>query len=98
MTALKAGARHVTAVERWLYLSSAAQEALIANGFSPDTFSVVYKRHTDLALIRDVPIVCNLLICDIMDEGAAGFRVRSRTQIDKLYLYKSENPIKSNDV
>lgn len=71
MTALKAGARHVTAVERWLYLSSAAQEALVANGFPQENFTVVYKRPTDLALIRDVPVVCNLLICDIMDEGVA---------------------------
>ena len=72
MTALKAGARHVTAVERWLYLSSATQAAFTANGFPSEDFSVVYKRPTDLALIRDVPVVCNLLICDIMDEGAAG--------------------------
>lgn len=72
MTAIKAGARHVTAVERWLYLSSTAQQALLANGFPQENFAVVYKRPTDLALIRDVPVVCNLLICDIMDEGAGG--------------------------
>lgn len=76
MTALKAGARHVTSVERWLYLSSAAQQALPANGFKPESFKVVYKRPTDLALIRDVPVVCNLLICNIMDEGGLpGLRV-----------------------
>ncbi len=33
--------------------------------------TVVYKRPTDLALRADVPVVCNLLLADIMDEGAA---------------------------
>ena len=69
MTALRAGARHVTAVERWLYLSAATHDALSANGFDRRSFDVVYKRPTDLALLRDVPVVCNLLIADIMDEG-----------------------------
>lgn len=32
--------------------------------------AVVYKRPTDLALRADVPVVCNLLLADIMDEGA----------------------------
>ncbi len=71
MTALRAGARHVTAVERWLYLSATAHDALTANGFDRRAFDVVYKRPTDLALLRDVPVVCNLLIADIMDEGAS---------------------------
>jgi len=31
--------------------------------------AVVYKRPTDLALRADVPVVCNLLLADIMDEG-----------------------------
>jgi hypothetical protein len=30
---------------------------------------VVYKRPTDLALREDVPVVCNLLLADIVDEG-----------------------------
>lgn len=30
---------------------------------------VVYKRPSDLALLRDVPICCNLLVCDMFDEG-----------------------------
>lgn len=30
---------------------------------------VVYKRPTDLALKTDVPVVCNLLLADIVDEG-----------------------------
>ena len=40
MTALKAGARHVTAVERWLYLSATAHDALTANGFDRRAFDV----------------------------------------------------------
>lgn len=31
MTALRAGAHHVTAVERWLYLALACKESLAAN-------------------------------------------------------------------
>ena len=30
--ALRAGAKHVTAVERWLYLSLATKQSLVANG------------------------------------------------------------------
>lgn len=30
---------------------------------------MVYKRATDLKLKEDVPIVCNLLIANILDEG-----------------------------
>ena len=67
--ALDEGATHVTAVERWLYLSLACQQTLQANGFSRDSYTVVYKRPTDLALQRDVPNICNLLLCDMMDEG-----------------------------
>ena len=78
MTALRAGARHVTAVERWLYLSATAHDALTANGFDRRAFDVVYKRPTDLALLRDVPVVCNLLIADIMDEGT-GMRSACRS-------------------
>ena len=59
----------MTAVERWLYLSLACKESLVANKFPTDRYKVVYKRPTDLALIQDVPIVCNLLICNIFDEG-----------------------------
>ena len=32
LMALRSGARHVTAVERWLYLSLAAKQSLVANG------------------------------------------------------------------
>lgn len=32
LMAVRAGARHVTAVERWLYLSLAAKQSFIANG------------------------------------------------------------------
>ena len=44
--------------------------AQVANNFSEDRFSVIYKRPTDLALLKDVPICCNILICDMFDEGA----------------------------
>ena len=69
MMALRTGAYHVTAVERWLYLSLACKESLVANKFDPNRYKVVYKRATDLALVQDVPIICNLLICNIFDEG-----------------------------
>ena len=70
MMALDAGAYHVTAVERWLYLSLACKESLTANGFQEGSFKVIYKRPTDLTLKQDVPILCNLLLCDMLDEGA----------------------------
>lgn len=44
MMALKAGAHHVIAVERWLYLGLAAREALLANGFTEDKFQVRFLR------------------------------------------------------
>ncbi|BDA48465.1 Protein arginine N-methyltransferase 7 [Coccomyxa sp. Obi] len=69
MMALRAGAEHVTAVDRWLYMALACKESLVANNFSEDHFSVIYKRPTDLAIIKDVPICCNILICDMFDEG-----------------------------
>lgn len=69
MMALREGAHHVTAVERWLYLAMACKEALVANGFAEDRYDVIYKRPTDLALLKDVDICCNLFICDIFDEG-----------------------------
>ena len=69
MAALDAGAHHVTAVERWLYLSLTCKETLKLNGFEEDRFKVIYKRPTDLRLQTDVPIFCNLLLCDILDEG-----------------------------
>ena len=71
MVAMDAGAHHVTAVERWLYLSLACKESLTTNGFAEDRFKVVYKRPTDLSLKQDVPILCNLMLCDILDEGEA---------------------------
>lgn len=69
MLALRAGAHHVTAVERWLYLALACKECMLANEFSEEQLKVVYKRATDLKLKEDVPIVCNLLIANILDEG-----------------------------
>ena len=61
--------KHVTCVDRWLYLAMSAKEVLLANGYTDDDAKVVYKRPTDLALIRDVPCACNLLVCDILDDG-----------------------------
>ncbi|KAK9825810.1 hypothetical protein WJX74_009582 [Apatococcus lobatus] len=86
MMALRAGAHHVTAAERWLYLSLACKEALVANKFPADRHKVVYKRPTDLALIQDVPIVCNLLICNIFDEGllTCGLIPAVRHSLDNL--------------
>ncbi|KAL4424877.1 hypothetical protein ABPG77_002100 [Micractinium sp. CCAP 211/92] len=69
MLALRAGAHHVTAVERWLYLALACKQCMLANEFSEERLKVVYKRATDLKLKEDVPIVCNLLIANILDEG-----------------------------
>ena len=40
------------------------------SGITDDRATVVYKRPTDLALLKDVAICCNLLVCDIMDDGA----------------------------
>jgi len=70
MTALQAGAHHVTAVERWLYLSLACKETLGRNVAQPERYEVVY---TDLGLgpKKDVLICCNLLVCDMFDEGDA---------------------------
>lgn len=67
--ALKAGAYHITCVERWLYLSLACKETLEANGVDDDNYNVIYKRPTDLELHKDVKICCNLLLCEIFDEG-----------------------------
>ena len=39
-------------------------------GIPDDRATVVYKRPTDLALLKDVAVCCNLLVCDIMDDGA----------------------------
>ena len=69
MMALDAGAHHVTAVERWLYLSLACKQTLQLNGVSSEAYKVIYKRPTDLALQHDVPNYCNLLLCDILDDG-----------------------------
>ena len=80
MTAMDAGAHHVTAVERWLYLSLACKESLTTNGFTEDRFKVVYKRPTDLSLKQDVPILCNLLLCDMLDEGEACLSFVSRQE------------------
>lgn len=81
MAALDAGAHHVTAVERWLYLSLTCKETLKLNGFDEDRFKVIYKRPTDLKLQTDVPILCNLLVCDILDEGEVTSVLRSASPV-----------------
>lgn len=88
MLALKHGAHHVTATERWLYLAMATKENLLNNGYSDDQVKVVYKRPTDLALLRDVPISCNVCVCDVFDDGllSSGIIPAVRHALDKLLL------------
>jgi len=88
MLALKHGAHHVTATERWLYMAMATKENLLNNGFTDDQVKVVYKRPTDLALLRDVPISCNLCICDVFDDGllSSGIIPTMRHALDQLLL------------
>lgn len=45
-------------------------QVLIANAVPAEQYKVVYKRPSDLALGKDVPICCNILLCDMLDEGA----------------------------
>ena len=71
--ALKAGARHVTAAERWLYMALACKETLVENSIEEEKYSVVYKRPTDLKIKEDVPVCCNLLVANILDEGKPDF-------------------------
>ncbi|GAX85622.1 hypothetical protein CEUSTIGMA_g13037.t1 [Chlamydomonas eustigma] len=69
MVALKAGALHVTCVERWMYMAQSCREVLVHNGASLEDFKVVCKRPCDLTS-EDVPIPPNLVIaCDLIDEG-----------------------------
>ena len=41
----------------------------VANGFSEEQYKVIYKRPSDLAVKSDVPVCCNVLVCDMPDEG-----------------------------
>lgn len=41
----------------------------VANGFPEDMYKVIYKRPSDLSLKADVPVCCNILVCDMFDEG-----------------------------
>jgi type III protein arginine methyltransferase len=54
VTALHAGARHVTAAERWLYLALATKEAMVENEIKEESYSVIYKRPTDLKIKEDL--------------------------------------------
>jgi hypothetical protein len=41
----------------------------VANGFAEEQYKVIYKRPSDLAVKSDVPVCCNVLVCDMPDEG-----------------------------
>ena len=69
MEALRAGAHHVVACDRWLYLAMACKESLLANGYGDDQVTVVYKRPTDLRVLRDVPVACNVCVNEMFDDG-----------------------------
>ena len=88
LLALRHGARHVTAAERWLYMALSSNEHLKANGITPEQAKVVYKRPTDLTLGADVPVVCNVLICDMLEDGllSAGLIPACRHALAKLML------------
>ena len=88
LMALQHGARHVTVAERWLYMALNAKEVLDTNGVEPEAMRVVYKRPTDLALRTDVPVACNLVVCDILDDGllSAGIIMACRHALAKLAL------------
>ncbi len=88
LLALRHGARHVTAAERWLYMALSCKESLVANGIGDDQATVVYKRPTDLTLGADVPVVCNILVCDMLEDGllSAGLIPACRHALAKLML------------
>ena len=41
----------------------------MSNSIPAEQYSVVYKRPTDLRAGKDVPICCNIVVCDMLDEG-----------------------------
>ena len=86
--ALRAGAHHVVAADRWLYHAMAAKENLLNNGFGDDQVKVVYKRPTDLAMLRDVPVSCNVCVNDVLEDGllAAGLVPSFRHAHDRLLM------------
>lgn len=89
LLALRHGARHVTAVDRWLYLAMASKESFKANGAPEERTAVVYKRPTDLLLGPDVPVSCNVLLLDgLIDDGllSSGLLPAIRHARDKLLM------------
>ena len=88
LLALRHGARHVTAAERWLYMALSCNDHLKANGITAEQAKVVYKRPSDLTLGADVPVVCNMLICDMLEDGllSAGLIPACRHALAKLML------------
>ena len=55
------------------------------NGADDARYDVLYKRPTDLTLKSDVKICCNLLVCDMFDEGAS---LMSRAHKSPAPLYR----------
>lgn len=88
LLSLRHGARHVTCAERWLYLALGCKASLDANGVSPDAACVIYKRPTDLVLRTDVPVACNLLVCDMLEDGllSAGLIPACRHALGNLII------------
>ena len=76
------------AAARWLYHAMAAKENLLNNGFGDDQVKVVYKRPTDLAMLRDVPVSCNVCVNDVLEDGllAAGLVPSFRHAHDRLLM------------
>lgn len=68
---------------RWLYLAQSCKEVIQHNGVPPEKYKVVYKRPTDLVLAEDVPVCCNLLVCDMLDDGKCG-RINKMTCVSLL--------------
>jgi protein arginine N-methyltransferase 7 len=40
--------------------------------FEEERYSVVYKRPSDLALLSDVPVCCNLVVANVLEDGLLG--------------------------
>lgn len=64
LSALAAGAKHVTLVERWTYLAKASKDVLEANATRNKSVRILNRKPTDLRLHDDVPIPCNVLLLD----------------------------------
>ena len=81
--AMRAGARHVTATDRWLYLSLAAKETMLENEMDEARYDVVYKRPTELRLREDVPVSCNVLVI-----GASGIELENGVLLASKHCFE----------